>query len=52
MQLECQLASNGIYCGDPDGYKNPRVAELKSGAADWILLLQIDRRVAGARDDC
>jgi len=42
MQLECQLASNGIYCGDADGYKNPRVNELKPGALNWKLLLQLD----------
>jgi len=42
MQLECQLASNGIYVGRPDGYRDPRVADLRGGAADWRLLLQID----------
>ena len=42
MQLECQLASNGIYCGDPSGYADPRVTELEPGASEWRLLLQID----------
>ena len=42
MQLECQLASNGIYVGDPKGYRHPRAAELAPGAADWLLLLQLD----------
>jgi uncharacterized protein YwqG len=42
MQLECQLASSGIYVGDPTGYRHPRAAELAPGAADWILLLQLD----------
>jgi uncharacterized protein YwqG len=42
MQLECQLASNGIYVGGPEGYRDPRVDELRDGAADWRLLLQID----------
>lgn len=42
MELECQLASNGLYCGDETGYKSPRAAELKAGAADWKLLLQLD----------
>lgn len=41
-QLECQLASNGIYVGDTDGYRHPRVAELKPGADDWVMLAQID----------
>lgn len=42
MELECQLASNGIYVGDPSGYEHPRAQTLKSGAADWRLLLQFD----------
>lgn len=42
MQLECQLASNGIYVGDSTGYADPRRAALEKGADDWQLLLQID----------
>ena len=42
MELECQLASAGVYCGNPEGYKDPRVATLKDGAKDWRLLLQFD----------
>jgi uncharacterized protein YwqG len=42
MQLECQLAASGIYVGDPKGYRHPRAAELALGAADWLLLLQLD----------
>jgi uncharacterized protein YwqG len=42
MELECQLVSNGLYCGDPSGYEDPRAAELGKGAAEWKLLLQID----------
>ncbi len=42
MQLECQLASNGLYCGDPSGYKDPRAARLRPGAVEWRLLLQVD----------
>ena len=42
MQLECQLAANGIYVGGPEGYRDPRVEQLRAGAADWRLLLQID----------
>lgn len=42
MQLECQLASNGVYCGNPEGYRDPRVEQLRDGAGDWVLLLQID----------
>ena len=42
MELECQLVSNGLYCGDGTGYSDPRAKELESGAKDWKLLLQID----------
>ncbi|HVA45568.1 MAG TPA: YwqG family protein [Pirellulales bacterium] len=42
MELECQLVSNGIYCGNPDGYKDPRADALANGADDWRLLLQVD----------
>jgi uncharacterized protein YwqG len=42
MDLECQLVSNGIYCGGPAGYKDPRAEALRAGAAEWKLLLQLD----------
>jgi uncharacterized protein YwqG len=42
MQLECQLASNGLYCGDSSGYEDPRAVALRPGAAAWRLLMQID----------
>jgi len=42
MQLECQLASNGINVGSSEGYGDPRARELEGGASDWLLLLQID----------
>jgi uncharacterized protein YwqG len=42
MQLECQLVSHGLYCGDATGYNDPRAAELEAGAVDWRLLLQVD----------
>ena len=42
MWLAVQLASNGIYVGDPTGYQDPRVPDLAPGADDWRLLLQID----------
>lgn len=41
MKLECQLVTNGLYCGDSSGYEDPRAAELERGAADWRLLLQV-----------
>ncbi|MDQ6423651.1 YwqG family protein [Paenibacillus sp. LHD-117] len=42
MQLECQLASNGLYCGDSTCYEDPKRKLLESGAESWKLLLQID----------
>ena len=42
MQLEAQLVTNGLYCGNETGYKDPRRKALESGANDWILLLQLD----------
>ena len=42
MQLECQLVTNGLYCGDATGYQSPERKELERGAAEWRLLLQID----------
>jgi uncharacterized protein YwqG len=42
MQVECQLVTNGLYCGDSTGYQDPRAKELRGGAAEWRLLLQID----------
>jgi uncharacterized protein YwqG len=42
MQLECQLVSNGLYCGDDTGYNDPRARILQPGAVDWRLLFQVD----------
>jgi uncharacterized protein YwqG len=42
MELECQLVSHGLYCGDSSGYLSREAASLKGGARDWRLLLQID----------
>lgn len=42
MELQCQLVSHGLYCGDSSGYEDPRCPALKPGAADWVLLMQID----------
>jgi len=42
MEDECQLVTNGLYCGDPSGYNDPRAVDLKKDADKWILLFQID----------
>ena len=39
---ECQLVTNGLYCGDPSGYNDPKAAELRKSVSDWTLLFQID----------
>ena len=47
MELECQLVSNGIYCGNTTGYRSEQAKALADGARDWRLLLQIDSDEAG-----
>jgi uncharacterized protein YwqG len=42
MELECEMAMNGISTGGPEGYRDPRVASLRQRAGDWRLLLQVD----------
>jgi uncharacterized protein YwqG len=42
MEIECQLVTNGLYCGDSSGYKDRRAVELRKDADKWILLFQID----------
>lgn len=42
MDLECQLVSHGLYCGDASGYRDPKAKALETGKNDWILLLQLD----------
>jgi uncharacterized protein YwqG len=42
MQLEAQLVTNGLYCGDETGYNDPRAKLLERKAGDWLLLLQLD----------
>lgn len=39
LQEECQLASNGFFVGDGEGYK--RGAAIAYGAGDWRLILQL-----------
>jgi uncharacterized protein YwqG len=42
MDLECQLVSAGLYCGDRSGYESKQAEELGPRRADWTLLLQLD----------
>jgi uncharacterized protein YwqG len=49
MELECELVSNGLYCGDATGYKDPRAAALEPNAKHWLSLFQIDTDDEGPR---
>ncbi|MDR2007042.1 MAG: DUF1963 domain-containing protein [Acidaminococcales bacterium] len=42
MDLECQLVSNGLYCGNESGYEDERAEALAKSRGDWTLLLQTD----------
>lgn len=42
MELECELVTHGIYCGNPSGYQDPKRKELEKNVNQWHLLLQID----------
>jgi uncharacterized protein YwqG len=42
MELECQLVTHGLYCGNSSGYEDARAASLRDGAKDWSLLFQFD----------
>ncbi|MBI5359537.1 MAG: DUF1963 domain-containing protein [Planctomycetes bacterium] len=42
MDLECQLVSNGLCCGDGTEYSSSKAQRLEPGRADWVLLFQLD----------
>jgi uncharacterized protein YwqG len=42
MDLECQLVTHGLYCGNSSGYEDARASALREGAKDWRLLFQFD----------
>lgn len=42
MEIECELVTNGHYCGNSSGYNDPRASELEKRAHHWQLLLQVD----------
>jgi uncharacterized protein YwqG len=42
MELESQLASNGVYCGNPEGFASARAKQIEDGARNWRLLYQMD----------
>lgn len=47
MRVECELVTNGIYCGDRTGYESERGQALAAGAGRWRLLLQLDTDEVG-----
>ena len=42
MRFTCQYATNGLACGNPSVWRDPRATALARNALDWVLLLQID----------
>lgn len=42
MELESELVTNGLYCGNASGYEDPKRKELEKNIGNWNLLLQID----------
>lgn len=42
MLLECQLASNGIYCGEEFDMPDDEYEKAHEAAEDWTLLFQLD----------
>jgi uncharacterized protein YwqG len=42
MQLEAELVTNGLYCGDQSGFKSKRRKKLEPQSAEWQLLFQLD----------
>ena len=47
QELQCELVTNGLYCGNASGYQDPRRFELEKNIHHWRLLLQID-----SNDEC
>lgn len=42
MQEECQLASNGVYVGDSNGYQSKAAKKLLAENQEWMMWLQVD----------
>jgi uncharacterized protein YwqG len=42
MTLECEMVSNGLYCGDSENYTDENIKKYKKTASQWQLLLQLD----------
>jgi uncharacterized protein YwqG len=48
MLLECELVTNGLYCGDGTGYNSPERKKLEQSKDQWKLLFQLDTVTAGS----
>ncbi len=44
MELECELISHGIYCGNPSGYAKECSKDPDKNVDRWNLLLQLDSK--------
>lgn len=42
MLLQCELVTNGLYCGDTTAYNSPKRKELEKNKNQWKLLFQLD----------
>ena len=42
MAIECQLVSNGVFCGGVGWHNDPTFKGLQAGFSEWQLLLQVD----------
>lgn len=42
MELECEYVTNGVYCGNPDGYAEAKRRGLDKNAGNWSLLMQVE----------
>lgn len=42
MLLQCELVTNGLYCGDTTAYKSPKIREFEKNKNQWKLLFQLD----------
>lgn len=47
MLLECELVTNGLYCGDSTGYDSPKRKKLEQNKEQWKLLFQLDTEENG-----
>ena len=41
MELECELVTNGFYCGGDEDYSEPEFEKFRQNIGEWTLLLQI-----------